>query len=471
MNSLNATNVAIRQRLWRWHFYAGLIVCPFAILLAITGAIYLFSPQIESYQEAKINGTGLAVESASENHLYQQYLNRLLADNPEAVFRRLILNKQNDRTIEIELQHSYGEVITYWVDIFSGQVLAQKPSHQRLMHLVKKLHSELLMGNAGSYVVELMASWLIILMLSGLYLWLLQSPDRQKALKIKQLMLPETNKKSPVRQWRSFHAVLGLWFSVPILILLLSGLPWTQLWGSGFDAIKALAGWQGPGQEWMVTLKSNMPENKNLDYNKLQHRAASEFSRALWEINSDDQAADASSPAMPLSGASITVDDIRDKSEVNVLHHPIHIMPPKSAQGVWSVRSMSAQRSQRVTLHYDQYSGEQIMRIGFEDHHRVQQFISQGVSLHEGALFGWLNQLLGVLTALAVIGMSGFGLYLWWLRKPEGKLGAPSRLSGSVPITWVAIVVLLAGFLPAAGVSLLVVLLLEWLWVSCKRAL
>ncbi len=30
---------------WRWHFYAGLFVAPFMILLALTGIVYLFKPQ------------------------------------------------------------------------------------------------------------------------------------------------------------------------------------------------------------------------------------------------------------------------------------------------------------------------------------------------------------------------------------------------------------------------------------------
>ena len=32
---------------WRWHFYAGLLVAPFMIMLAITGMIYLFKPQLD----------------------------------------------------------------------------------------------------------------------------------------------------------------------------------------------------------------------------------------------------------------------------------------------------------------------------------------------------------------------------------------------------------------------------------------
>ena len=35
------------RTLWRWHFYAGLFVMPFLIVLAITGTLYCFQPQIE----------------------------------------------------------------------------------------------------------------------------------------------------------------------------------------------------------------------------------------------------------------------------------------------------------------------------------------------------------------------------------------------------------------------------------------
>ncbi|MDI9654337.1 PepSY domain-containing protein, partial [Burkholderia cenocepacia] len=31
----------------RWHFYAGLFVMPFLVILAITGTLYCFQPQIE----------------------------------------------------------------------------------------------------------------------------------------------------------------------------------------------------------------------------------------------------------------------------------------------------------------------------------------------------------------------------------------------------------------------------------------
>ena len=35
------------RAVWRWHFYAGLLVLPFLMLMALTGALYLFTDEID----------------------------------------------------------------------------------------------------------------------------------------------------------------------------------------------------------------------------------------------------------------------------------------------------------------------------------------------------------------------------------------------------------------------------------------
>ena len=35
--------------IWRWHLFAGIIIAPFLIFLAVTGALYLFKADIEEY--------------------------------------------------------------------------------------------------------------------------------------------------------------------------------------------------------------------------------------------------------------------------------------------------------------------------------------------------------------------------------------------------------------------------------------
>ena len=42
---------ALYRTIWRWHFYAALYVVPFVVILSLTGAIYLFKPQIDRWEE------------------------------------------------------------------------------------------------------------------------------------------------------------------------------------------------------------------------------------------------------------------------------------------------------------------------------------------------------------------------------------------------------------------------------------
>src|ERR1700712_2310612 len=43
----DARALARHRLLWRWHFYAGLFVMPLLLVLAVTGTLYCFQPQIE----------------------------------------------------------------------------------------------------------------------------------------------------------------------------------------------------------------------------------------------------------------------------------------------------------------------------------------------------------------------------------------------------------------------------------------
>lgn len=39
---------------WRWHFYAGLFVVPFMLMLALTGLVMLFDDEIEQARYAEV---------------------------------------------------------------------------------------------------------------------------------------------------------------------------------------------------------------------------------------------------------------------------------------------------------------------------------------------------------------------------------------------------------------------------------
>lgn len=44
----HSSSANLYRAVWRWHFYAGLLVLPFMISLAVTGALYLFRDEFDN---------------------------------------------------------------------------------------------------------------------------------------------------------------------------------------------------------------------------------------------------------------------------------------------------------------------------------------------------------------------------------------------------------------------------------------
>jgi len=454
--------LARQQRIWRWHFWAGLMSLPLAIVLALSGAIYLFKPQYQAWFERSLEPPFSAVvlqKRQLKAKPPEQLLLALKSQYPEASFKRYTLAKhpRTDRSIEIEMLHQ-GQLWLFYMDRFNGQLLHAGPKGQSLMSWIKKLHGELQLGNQGSYIVEFMAQWMIVLIISGLYLSLsrqLRAAKGRWGLALKRSLWPNLPGANGRLFWRRLHAMLGFWFGLLILVFLLSGLPWTQVWGSGFKKVQSYMGWSQTGQSMRGAAKSAPAEHHHED---------------LWSLRSEQE----NQPALASSGLwqggnGFGLNTLVGLAQQQNLAAPVIIQPPKNAQGVWVLKSMSQDRSQRVVIHYDRLNGEQIKRVDFSDHHPVKRLVSHGISLHEGALFGWPNQVLGVLAALAVIMLACSAGIMWWRRRPQGKWGAPETVLVQLSGGMIVAVLVLAALLPLFAASLLLVLVLDPLILSFKR--
>lgn len=453
---------ALQHKVWRWHFYAGIFTLPFVVLLSITGTIYVFKPQIEAFNQYRLTSK-LASETTVEPFLSADQLVSVgLQALPDMQLKRYLVPKPNDTLVQIEFRKG-REGHTLWLNRVSGDIVESYQSSSSLLNTVKKLHSELLLGNKGSYVVELVASWMIVLLVSGIYLWWPRPTDGQSWITtLKPALMPSlrgSQHQNKRQKWRELHGSVGIWFSLLILVFLLTGLPWTQLWGAGFERVEKAMHWGGPGQEWRVTLTSAAkpkpePKPDGID---------------LWETSEGTSQVMLHSGAQS-QGSSISLQQILDNPYISTLAPPVQVQPPRGGNGVWTVRAMSAYRPDRITLHYDKWSGEEIMRIGFEDYHPVKQAVSFGISLHEGALFGWLNQMLAALVALSVVFLSVSGAIMWWQRRPKGKLATPKKLPNIAYGTGILLITfVLAAFLPLVAISLLLIGLVELIIMLIKH--
>ena len=154
------------------------------------------------------------------------------------------------------------------------------------------------------------------------------------------------------------------------------------------------------------------------------------------------------------------------------LPFPVVIAPPERGSSHWTAKSMTPNRPQRVNLVVDGATGDIVSREDSRDRHLVDRIVAVGIAAHEGRLFGWPNQALGLLTAIGLDLMCVSGLILWWRRRDQGVLGAPKvTLSPRISFGLITLIVLFGIYLPLFGASLLAVLLAEKLVLSRIRPL
>jgi uncharacterized iron-regulated membrane protein len=149
------------------------------------------------------------------------------------------------------------------------------------------------------------------------------------------------------------------------------------------------------------------------------------------------------------------------------LPSPVFVLPPSPTKPNWIVRSDTQNRPERRTLEFSASTFEQVRDERFADKPLLDRIIGVGVAAHEGQLFGWPNQVLGLLTAVGYLVIVVTAATMWLRRRPKGALGAPPAPSSRprlAPLV-VMLIVTLGLFLPTLGISLLFVLAAEALIV------
>jgi uncharacterized iron-regulated membrane protein len=98
------STVSPYQTIWRWHFYACLIFAPFLLILAVTGSIYLFAPQIEQQLYTKY----YEVEAQVEKIPASEQISEVKRLHPDAVITKFTPSDSPERSSEIGISTNAG---------------------------------------------------------------------------------------------------------------------------------------------------------------------------------------------------------------------------------------------------------------------------------------------------------------------------------------------------------------------------
>jgi len=444
-------SVSFYNLAWRWHFYAGLFVAPFMIMLSLTGIIYLFKPQLDNLMYSDL----LHVTPSHHQLSAEQLQQRVLSHFPQAAVSKYFPPLNAEDSAQFVVQEA-GHEVNVFVDPYRGEILGTQDAKFNLQAIARLVHGELMIGTVGDRLVELAAGWGIMLVVSGLYLWWPRGKSPAGVL------WPRFTKRGRVL-WRDLHAVTGFWGSVFLLFMLLSGMAWTGMWGKQYAEL-----WNTfPAAMWNDVPKSDRQAGE-LNTGKVQ-TVPWALENTPMPVSTGEHAEHMNHGNMHAAPAApkVSLQQVVNIATERGIEPGYSITQPKTADGVFTVSVFADDPRNDATLHIDQYTGKVLADVRWSDYSTVSKATELSVMLHEGKFFGWLNQLLILLVCLMILLGSISGLVIWWKRRPTGGLGVPP-LRHDLP-RWKAAMVIMFGLavaFPLVGASLVVVYVVDRLVLS-----
>lgn len=443
---------------WRWHFYAGLFVIPFMLMLSITGLVMLLDDELESalYPEA------LIVQSSATDTMVpiSDQLNAVKAQYPDGTVTQFITAKSERLPNRFSVNLSDGRSVFATVDPYSGDIIGEIPRSESWYQLANEIHGTLLAGDWGDYLIEVATSLSILLLVSGIYLWL----PRDNATKAGFLKIRFSSGTRILM--RDLHANLGGTLSLVLLLFLLSGLAWAGFWGG-----KMVQAWSSfPAQMW-----DDVPLSDKT-HASLNHGSEEELPWNLEQTqlpeSHDHSAMTDEHSHHDVSTESISLEEVmQTASRLGFTYYRVNF--PRSETGVYTITANTMggdivdPRKDRTT-HLDQYSGRILGEVTWSDYNVMAKTLAVGISLHQGDI-SVVNKILNVLFCLAFIAVSITGAVMWWVRRPagKGKLGVPPKFEDAgVWKAGLVTVVLISALFPLAGATIVIAMLLDWLLFS-----
>ncbi|MBO8132250.1 PepSY-associated TM helix domain-containing protein [Dickeya fangzhongdai] len=461
-SQVRSQRAALQALLMRLHFYIGLFIGPFIFIAALTGTLYVLTPQIES----KLYSHQLFTDAAGAPTLLSQQITAAThALGDKAQHARLTAVRpapeagQTTRVMFSLPDLGPSESFAVFVDPVSLDIRGALTVYGTSGILpfrtsLDYLHRSLLLGDLGRNYSELAASWLWIAALGGLYIWISTRKNHPRLHH-----RPAAGRLSPARQrqrLRSNHAVTGLLLLVGLLFFSATGLTWSRWAGDNVAQLRAVMGWQTPSVNTRLDTATPPPPSAHAEHDMMSmpmpmHPAVSQTTPQTFD-----------SVLAAARAAGIDAGKIE-------------IRPASRVQRAWTVSEIDrAWPTQVDAVAIDPMTFRVIDKVNFADYPLVAKLTRWGIDAHMGVLFGLANQLLLSAFGLGLCSLIVWGYRMWWSRRParpspynplQTLTTAFLQLNGRLRLLVLVIAGALAVSLPVMGSSLVMFLLVDiWRW-------
>lgn len=437
----------LRPLLLRLHFYAGLLIAPLLFLAATTGLLYAGSWQAEKI----VYSDQLTVARVGESELtLGAQVAAAQAAEPDGKVVTVAPAPEADATTRVVMEApglEEGQTLTVFVDPYTAEVRGRLTTVGDALPLrawLSEFHSSLQLGEFGRNYSELAASWLWVVALGGLALWIGRRRKRKA-----ELILPDRTATGR-RRTLSWHGVVGLWSVAGLVVLSATGLTWSKYAGENIGQLQDRLGGATPAVSAKLTPGS----------------AAAGGDEHAGHVMTEGMEMPEPAPTADI-GIDLAVETARAAGVTEYLQ----VTLPAQGKGY-----VVKEKDRQVPVHLDAVSvdpadGSVMDELRFADYPLLAKMTRFGIDLHMGQTFGLVNQLALAALAVAVMFLVFWGYRMWWLRRPtkERRLsvgraqprGAWRRLPVAVLLPLAAVTALVGWFVPLLGISLVAFLVLD----------
>jgi len=157
-NTRSANNAQQYRATWRWHFFAGVIVVPFLLVLAITGLVMVYYTSVQTPL-----GERIVVEvQEQEPTSPMQQLAAASDALPGATVTQYISAHSASSSAQFELTRA-EDAYAVDVDPYSNEVLRVVDKNRTPYALAHRIHGSLLLEDVGDVVLEVVAVLLVVM--------------------------------------------------------------------------------------------------------------------------------------------------------------------------------------------------------------------------------------------------------------------------------------------------------------------
>ena len=433
------------------HFYIGLLIGPFIFIAALTGTLYVLSPQIEQiiYKQQLTTNSQVQGLDQSKSHSLQTQVTAaresLVKPLQLKALRPSPAQGQTTRVLFIDPALDRYRAHTVFVDPVTLNIQGNLPSYGTSGILPFRIyldfmHSDLLLGSVGRYYSELAASWMWVAAVSGIFLWL--KLGRRRNIKTTSQKQTKNTKNGFIRS-RTRHANIAIYISLGLIFFSATGLTWSKWAGANISQLRQDIGWITPSVSRQLSTPS-------INLNTRLSAQDNQFDQVL------------------LAARKFGIDA-----------NKIEIIPSINNKSAWLVREIDHSWPTQVdSVAVDTASLTVIDHAEFKDFPLIAKLIRWGVDAHMGVLFGVINQLILAAFGIALCAVIIYGYKMLWQRRRNSKgkqntlTAAWLKLSKNTQITLSVITIILGYALPLIGVSLFLFCMIDLLrWRSSKLTL